>query len=74
MNINKNICLAIEWINKELSKENKSVSFDNCIYINDLHYFLKAQLELLQSDFDISKRSAYKRIKKLKDKLTNEKT
>jgi hypothetical protein len=62
-----NIRLAIDWINNELSIDNKSVSINNCILINDLHYFLKAQLELLQSDFDISVKSAYRRIKKLKD-------
>ena len=68
-----NIRLAIDWINNELSKDNKSVSINNCILINDLHYFLKAHLELLQSDFDISVKSAYRRIKKLKDYL-NEKS
>lgn len=73
-NTNKNILLAIEWIEKQLKNETRSIVIDKGVLINDLNFSLKINLELLKNSEGANQRSAYIRTKKIKDKLTNEKT
>lgn len=73
-NTNKNILLAIEWIEKQLKNETRSIVIDKGVLINDLNFSLKINLELLKNSEGANQRSAYIRTKKIKDKLTHEKT
>lgn len=68
-----NHVLAIKWASEQLAKNN----FQNPIWLTNYEkienpkLFLETQLDRLMFGCDLEKKISYRRIKQLKDKLTN---
>ena len=71
--MNENNQLAIKWCMAKLAENN----FPNSIWITDYEkienpkVFLETQLERLMFGCALERKMSYKRVKQLKDKLTN---
>lgn len=72
MNTNKNILLAIEWIENQITKPTMKLNIDNYCIIHDLNNSLSVNLYLLKHSKGVIQRSAYIRTRMIKNYLTKE--
>ena len=72
MNTNKNILLAIEWIENQLTNPTIKLNIDNYCIIHDLNNSLSVNLDLLKHSKGVIQRSAYIRTRMIKNYLTKE--